>query len=58
MEFLNHIIKYLQINFNSMISEIDLINLSISLGLFFIVLIFKNFIKLLLKKKNKVPDLS
>tara|TARA_Y100000589_G_scaffold300791_1_gene311208 strand:- start:1608 stop:2702 length:1095 start_codon:yes stop_codon:yes gene_type:complete len=53
MEFLNHIIKYLQINFNSMISEIDLINLSISLGLFFIVLIFKNFIKLLLKKKIK-----
>ncbi len=53
MEFLNHLINFLKINFNSMIKEIDLINMSISISLFLVVLICKNFIKLILKKKIK-----
>ena len=53
MEFLNQLINFLKINFNSMTKEIDLINLSISISLFLVVLICKNFIKLILKKKIK-----
>tara|TARA_Y100001968_G_scaffold333249_1_gene395002 strand:+ start:1927 stop:3021 length:1095 start_codon:yes stop_codon:yes gene_type:complete len=51
MEFLNQLINFLKTNLNSIINEIDLINLSISISLFFIILIFKNVIKLILKKK-------
>ena len=46
MEFLNQLINFLKTNLNSIINEIDLINLSISISLFFIILIFKNVIKL------------